>query len=493
MFGTALGVMISADTPSGFPTVIEPGSGVSTADFVIFNSDSSTYARNGTTGAIDYSSASAYTVLNSAVTHTNNGGIVFLQSGQYNLGGNNLVIACPGVTLQGSGSYPRGFGSLTTDDSEIVGNVFIEAENVQLHDLTINGHLNLTSKTDLSSAAHTVYVNSVSVKNGVSIYGRLGAMDTEVPYSITFEFCSFEALAGYDMMAVDNDGHDIQHIFVKDSVFDQENSPGGDMVSFSGRVDDVSFSNTMFMTYVNDVTIINESAKSVGAFAGGLDSLSFIACKWEIGGTGITCFKFNDGIEFPQTVHVTDSWFQPIDAYGDTVLIESNESDAGENFAIFFESTEFQFRTIRVKEIYPYTAAGTQAFTPYFSDCWFHHDVAFQQQGLSRSIGIFHNCKNVNSIGNVTTNAFKWYGTGYCTVGFFGNASTVYLGETYEVRDRAVLLTVKGGSDVNLLLYDITGTLLVSNLASASRMYLDIGMKFMLGWTNPPIVIVEAV
>jgi hypothetical protein len=66
MIGTAFGMMISATTPTT-PTVIEPGSNVGTADYVLFKDGSTYYAKNGTTGAMQTSSASAIVVMQYAL------------------------------------------------------------------------------------------------------------------------------------------------------------------------------------------------------------------------------------------------------------------------------------------------------------------------------------------------------------------------------------------------------------------------------------------
>jgi hypothetical protein len=80
---TSINIMISAQSPS-IPTVIEPGSMVGTYSYIIFPSDGSYYARNGTTGTIDYTGIDAYTVITDAITHSS-GGTVFLRNGIYPL------------------------------------------------------------------------------------------------------------------------------------------------------------------------------------------------------------------------------------------------------------------------------------------------------------------------------------------------------------------------------------------------------------------------
>jgi len=78
MLGTAFGMMISADTPTGFPTVIEPGSQISEYDYIIFQSNGIFYAKNGTTGEIEFSASTSTTVMALVVNALGSeGGIIY--------------------------------------------------------------------------------------------------------------------------------------------------------------------------------------------------------------------------------------------------------------------------------------------------------------------------------------------------------------------------------------------------------------------------------
>lgn len=87
MIGASLGIMISAQSPSGIPTVIEPGSMADTSTYIIFKDAATTYAKNGTTGAIDFSSDSSYSVIQSCLNKFRNdslqGGSIYLKLGTY--------------------------------------------------------------------------------------------------------------------------------------------------------------------------------------------------------------------------------------------------------------------------------------------------------------------------------------------------------------------------------------------------------------------------
>jgi len=116
LLGASFGIMISATTPN-IPTVIEPGSMVSDSSYIIFPSGSSYYAKNGTTGAIDYSSTDAGVVIEYAITALGSqGGIIHLKVGVYNIASFHIdsIYYSIGITsgssrtiiIQGEGSVP---------------------------------------------------------------------------------------------------------------------------------------------------------------------------------------------------------------------------------------------------------------------------------------------------------------------------------------------------------------------------------------------------
>ncbi len=109
LVGVGIGMAITAQTPSGFPTVIEPGSMAKGASFVILKDGATTYAVNGTTGAVAYSGASSNAVIQSAIDAVSNGGTIFLKQATYTVT-TGLVVnhsylvltADPGTVVAGS-------------------------------------------------------------------------------------------------------------------------------------------------------------------------------------------------------------------------------------------------------------------------------------------------------------------------------------------------------------------------------------------------------
>jgi parallel beta-helix repeat protein len=71
------------------------------ASYIIWNEGSTIYARNGSTGTIEYSGTDAVTVINNTITATSNkgGGTIFIKAGNYTLG--SSIILKSYVTLEG--------------------------------------------------------------------------------------------------------------------------------------------------------------------------------------------------------------------------------------------------------------------------------------------------------------------------------------------------------------------------------------------------------
>lgn len=134
MLGVSLGYMISADTPTGFPTVIEPGSQVSSSAFVIFTDGVNVYARNGTTGAIDISGTNATIVINTAINSTGLGGIIHLRAGEY-VCRSPIFVLRSDVSLVGSGHATILNGTGTTNPL-----VLLKSSYVRVSDLSLTGN-----------------------------------------------------------------------------------------------------------------------------------------------------------------------------------------------------------------------------------------------------------------------------------------------------------------------------------------------------------------
>jgi hypothetical protein len=86
LLGASFGIMISATTPS-IPTVIEPGSMVTSSTFVIFKDGSTTYALDGETGEVSYNSVDSATVFQNCIDTIEliGGGSIYVKYATYTI------------------------------------------------------------------------------------------------------------------------------------------------------------------------------------------------------------------------------------------------------------------------------------------------------------------------------------------------------------------------------------------------------------------------
>ena len=91
---------------SGQTITIQPASFTETASYIIFKVGDTIYAKNGTTGEIEYSGTNAISVIQSAINSLTNGGTIYIAEGTYSLSSyieisNNFVeiIMSPSATL----------------------------------------------------------------------------------------------------------------------------------------------------------------------------------------------------------------------------------------------------------------------------------------------------------------------------------------------------------------------------------------------------------
>jgi len=102
---TSLNIMILAQTPSGFPTVIEPGSMNAPASFIIFQESGICYLKSGVTGEILSSNSNAETIISLALVELNNeSGLIHIKNGIYTDVNLEVDLASnKSITLEGEG------------------------------------------------------------------------------------------------------------------------------------------------------------------------------------------------------------------------------------------------------------------------------------------------------------------------------------------------------------------------------------------------------
>ena len=102
LLSSALTLTVIGSTPTGFSTVLEPGSLVEEARYTVFQSGGVTYIKNGTTGEIEYSSSSDYSAFYEASNNSGMGDMIFVKNGTYELP--NTLPLPVGVTLKSYGA-----------------------------------------------------------------------------------------------------------------------------------------------------------------------------------------------------------------------------------------------------------------------------------------------------------------------------------------------------------------------------------------------------
>lgn len=101
VFSALVGYRLGIAQTSFFKTIIEPGSMVTEASYIIFTDGTNVYARNGLTGEIEFSGADAGEVINNAISQLPSGGKVFINPGEY-IVSTTILVDKQGISLEGS-------------------------------------------------------------------------------------------------------------------------------------------------------------------------------------------------------------------------------------------------------------------------------------------------------------------------------------------------------------------------------------------------------
>jgi parallel beta-helix repeat protein len=90
---------IYASHSSPPPAIVEPGSMVTEADYIIFTDGTNYYARNGNTGKIEFLGTDASTIIQNSINNLPNGGTIFIKNGIYGL--SNPLQVKPNIKVKG--------------------------------------------------------------------------------------------------------------------------------------------------------------------------------------------------------------------------------------------------------------------------------------------------------------------------------------------------------------------------------------------------------
>lgn len=170
---SAITLTITADGPTGFGTVIEPGSLTESAKYTIFKDQSTVYLRNGTSGAIEFSSTNTSYLFQQALELNNQRprGTILVKAGEYDFSYTvNLPASELGYRIQGEfyGTNDVITGTVFNANAGLIGSTLFDLDhtshsnNIQISTITFNGGthalsclLNL-SQPATQSATHLV-------------------------------------------------------------------------------------------------------------------------------------------------------------------------------------------------------------------------------------------------------------------------------------------------------------------------------------------------
>jgi len=488
--GTSIGIMISADTPSGFPTVIEPGSLVSEADYVIFADGSNYYAKNGTTGAIAYFGTNALTLFNSVIGQLPHGGMIFAHEGVYTFASPGLVITTSSITINGeSKNIP--FGNIPPHPvvpydqpygTRLTGNVKVEADDCELNNLAIIGKLYYSSTVDFSNVATFCNANNIYVYGGMEINGLLGATASQVPYNIAITNSYISGISPTNALNMTSATASISHVFFTNSVLVQYSA--GSLIWVSGYVSDVAFTNTVLDTS-SGTTILN--------LTGGGDEWAyhFNGCNIEINGVA-TQVLVNIG-SAAQNSLIGVSWMDCWISHANLFRYIVRDAIITNGFAshnVIFTRLHYDYSILRF-----YGGDVNPQVNVQFVDCLFYQTMTIEQVH-GEYVGAFINCRGINPYGLMAT-PFSGVNDDWKVISIgssYTGSATPPASKNITIRDTAVLISASGGSGLSITIYDRSGNAVVSAAASLTGYYVPIGFKINFGaFSGEPTITVVGV
>jgi len=240
MIGASMGIIISGTTP-GFPTVIEPGSMVAGSTHLLFSDNAVYYARNGTTGSLDYSGTSARTVIQAVLDNMNSDGGKITFIGTFYVDG-NISVTKSHITFAGLGAgheivaqggpsiIKKMDGAFNLFDIRGGGSGYVQECTFQ--DLTFfagpDDSIGPLLKSGPSDALNFLKVQYVTIEN-CRFSGFLGsAVNASWTYGINIRgivvtYCGDETLnrAAIKCVGLDNGDHRTTGIFISNSLVAQ--------------------------------------------------------------------------------------------------------------------------------------------------------------------------------------------------------------------------------------------------------------------------------
>jgi hypothetical protein len=212
---SAIGYWVRAQTELSFTTIIENGAMVQSYSYIIFQDGSNIFAKNGITGAVDYSSTNASYVFNTVIQSLeDNGGSILLKSGKYYLPKSIYLLArdsptpklaCSGITISGESNGETSYVDATTliADTGLTGSV------IQINPTILGGQYGITICNLIidgnnkgvngisSNYVAELDIHNVRIKNCVNGLNLLGVQKSHI-YDVRLEANSIDCYLGND-------------------------------------------------------------------------------------------------------------------------------------------------------------------------------------------------------------------------------------------------------------------------------------------------------
>ncbi len=510
---SAVTLTISADGPTGFGTVIEPGSMVQGVSYVTSIEYGVYYAKNGTTGSIDHSSTDALAFLNTVVDLSPCNGIISLGPGEYAYGwaaSETFLIDKPGLRFIGAASQLSSIIAIEPSPTILGGNVSIVVEDVHMETLNIQGSLNLTTNAAVTSAAHYLRFTDVVVRDGVHFSAKSGAGASYVPLIIEFSGgeISKESAEWYGPgPAIGFDGGSngaIDHVLF-DHVQIFSNYDDGDLISMTGPIDNVVWRNCFFFINLAGQTMLNLTPPTSGDVY--MRAIEFYCPYIEINVDDVTIVAVADEL----SAAVMSITFRGGYIWGgshDPIIIHdySTYGSYSTGQRILFDGTTFESFT----HLYLWAdSRGSDSddtrptVLPVFAHCLFKDtifsgNVSIVQLGTLESVGRFIDNTNFNPVG-IIAKPFGYHPDANpaqrsITITEPTGSAVRSAGPSavpYIACDVNYLITSTGGTVTDITIWDVDGNIVLSGVTTLLRQYLPCGYSIEWTFSVEPTVVVE--
>jgi hypothetical protein len=508
---TSLNIMILAQTPSGFPTVIEPGSNVIGASYVVFKDGSNYYARNGTTGAINSFSTNPLTIIEYAMDNSPLSGIIAIGPGNFVWSGSNyLLIDKPGITFRGASSYwiSDATNPIHANPTILGGNITITTAKITMENLGIGGALTLATIGDpVTSASHWLRFVDITVSDGVKFIGIDDAGSAYVPLIMEFEGGEFSRITSGPVFDFDNKANGpIDHILFSGITILQQRT-GEDAISMHGFFDNINWVNSIFLMDGDEETILNLTLpEPYPAELSQFVQIAFTGCFFEINHVGSTIVSVADYL-YTTLIDVRITGGTVFSPANPPIIVNDHTGTTGgadlysQNKRILFDSTTFYTPQLRFKA-YAGTSNGDDTLPrvlPVLVNCNFDVGVSVLQLGSLGSAAFFKNNYNLNPVGKVINPFYRDDGLNAAHgaikiatlpspwVGLATPLST----QNYTARDVDCLITSTGGTVSDITICDSQGHVVLTGATTLLREYLPYGYTIIWTYSGAPTVIVE--